>query len=73
VCAFSAARFVDPVVSLPQVRSESETHLTFAARLPAKSARVSIRQRHVRIFVRNSWQKGTKRARHAQPRFNQNY
>src|SRR6267154_1782561 len=29
---------------LPPVRSESETHLTFAARLPAKSAQVSIRQ-----------------------------
>jgi hypothetical protein len=43
--AFSAATpFAAPIVSLPQVRSEGEAHLTFAARLPAKSAQVSIRQ-----------------------------
>jgi hypothetical protein len=35
---------------VPQVRSESEMHLTFAARLPAKPAHVSILQIHVPIY-----------------------
>jgi hypothetical protein len=39
-----------------QVRSESEAHLTFAARLPAKSAQISIRQIQLAGHTCTPWQ-----------------